>query len=138
MSCGSGQLSVNTGLQVRETLMQMTLQKDQSGTLIHMPQVHALYTSGGLRMPCIRLVCIDFNAALYRDLCDANARHFGYPTRPDLGGEDEAPAAKRRRTADRDSIETGPGAAKSNEGTSSDHGSAGTGLLTRAQAKVGE
>ena len=62
-----------------------------------MRQVRAQYNSGVLRAPCVRLQCVDFDVALYRDIVAANARFF------ENGGSatnDRAPNVKRRKVGE--------------------------------------
>lgn len=66
------------------------MNKEKSDKFKTRPQVLAMYNSGELRAPCVRLQCLKFDTTFYHELVRANDQFFNNKPRP-------GPAAKRRK-----------------------------------------
>ena len=58
------------------------MNKEKSDRPKSTPQVLAMYNSGELRAPCVRLQCLKFDTAFYRKLVNANDQFFSNKPRP--------------------------------------------------------
>ena len=58
------------------------MNKEKSDRFKSTPQVLAMYNSGELRAPCVRLQCLEFDTAFYHELVRANDQFFSNKPRP--------------------------------------------------------
>ncbi|KAI9058841.1 hypothetical protein FKP32DRAFT_1549455, partial [Trametes sanguinea] len=67
---------------VQSTYAATTVNKEKSKRFTSQQTVLAMYNSGELRAPCVRLQCVGFDTAFYQELVRANDRHFAHRPRP--------------------------------------------------------
>ncbi|PIL31620.1 hypothetical protein GSI_06322 [Ganoderma sinense ZZ0214-1] len=67
---------------VKTTYSETTVNKEKSDRFKSTPQVLAMYNSGELRAPCVRLQCLEFDTAFYHELVRANDQFFSNKPRP--------------------------------------------------------
>ncbi|KAI1793896.1 hypothetical protein LXA43DRAFT_971553 [Ganoderma leucocontextum] len=67
---------------VKTTYSETTVNKEKSDRLKSTPQVLAMYNSGELCAPCVRLQCMKFDTAFYHELVRANDQFFVNKPRP--------------------------------------------------------
>ena len=75
------------------TYSETTVNKEKSDQLKSAAQVLAMYNSGELRAPCVRLQCIGFDSTFYQELVRANDQFYTNKPRPGPPGA----GAKRRK-----------------------------------------
>ncbi|TBU46123.1 hypothetical protein BD309DRAFT_989088 [Dichomitus squalens] len=78
---------------VKSTYSETTVNKEKSDRLQSAGQVLAMYNSGELRAPCVRLQCVGFDTAFYQELVRANDQFYSNKPRPGPPGN----SAKRRK-----------------------------------------
>ncbi|KAI0639748.1 hypothetical protein C8Q77DRAFT_84355 [Trametes polyzona] len=80
---------------VKRTYSETTMNKEKSSAIRSADQALAMYDSGELRAPCVRLQCVQFDTAFYQELVRANEQFFS--SRPRPGGAGVPGPSKRRR-----------------------------------------
>ncbi|KAI8980669.1 hypothetical protein BD414DRAFT_492913 [Trametes punicea] len=116
---------------VQLTYSETTLNKEKTREFRSVHQVLALYNSGELRAPCVRLQCVAFDTAFYQELVRANDQFFENkprPVPPPVGAAGRS-SAKRRRVAKVDEM-----AEDIEEGLGLAHAPASTKSVTQGSA----
>ncbi|KAI0361243.1 hypothetical protein OH77DRAFT_1492336 [Trametes cingulata] len=89
----------------KSTYSETTMKKEKNKELKSAQQVLAMYNSGELRAPCVRLQCVKFDTAFYQELVRANDLFFEHKPRPMPPCSSGGSSTKRRRVSEKASEE---------------------------------